>query len=81
MHQCLGTTVETKGSRGIGKMKTNITQRFNFPAADGNGTVECDVVCQNRFVFLTLKDPETGDWKAECKSQPAWYPFSPEGTS
>ncbi|KAI5479014.1 hypothetical protein MNV49_004418 [Pseudohyphozyma bogoriensis] len=66
MHQCLGCTVETNaaGTRGIGKLKTVITQRFDFPALDGEGTVEVDVECQNRFVFFVVKT-ETGEWKCE----------------
>lgn len=41
-----------------------ITQRFKLPAQDGNGEVEVDVECNNRFVFFCLKNAE-GEWKAQ----------------
>jgi hypothetical protein len=80
MHQAIGTTVETKGNRGVGKMKAVsaftaeevdaerdqvITQRFVLPSADGTGTVEVDVECQNRFVNFLEKT--NGEWKIHCK--------------
>ncbi|KAL7422388.1 hypothetical protein Q5752_003034 [Cryptotrichosporon argae] len=61
MHQCLGTTTELAGARAVAKLKTQITQRFELPAADGHGTVEVDVECQNRFTFLVEK--VNGEWK------------------
>lgn len=57
MHRENGTLAEVnlaKG-RGIGKMKATITQRFKF---DG---IECDVDCDCRFIFFTLK--QGGEWK------------------
>ncbi|GAA6033657.1 hypothetical protein JCM8097_004369 [Rhodosporidiobolus ruineniae] len=63
MHKCLGTTVEVNatGQRGIGIVKTEITQRFESEA-EGGGTCEVDVECQNRFVFFVEKQAN-GDWK------------------
>ncbi|OXM75869.1 hypothetical protein C364_06419 [Cryptococcus neoformans Bt63] len=62
MHQAIGTTVETKGDRAIAKMKAVITQRFKLPAQNGNGEVEVDVECQNRFTYFLQKN-SAGDWK------------------
>lgn len=42
-----------------------ITQRFDLPAEHGDGTVEVDVECQNRFTFLVEK--VNGEWKAACE--------------
>ncbi|GAA5880172.1 hypothetical protein JCM8547_006578 [Rhodosporidiobolus lusitaniae] len=64
MHQCLGSSAEVnaKANRGLGIVKTIITQRFESDA-EGGGKCEVDVECQNRFVFFVEKQ-ENGDWKA-----------------
>lgn len=58
MHRECGTLVDLnqKTGRAIGKMKTTITQRFNW---DG---LEFDIDCDNRFINFCKKTPE-GEWK------------------
>ncbi|KAF5388669.1 hypothetical protein D9757_004745 [Collybiopsis confluens] len=62
MHKVLGTSVEVKGHRGLGKCKGIITQRFQIPCEQG-GKCEVDVECQTRFWFWVEKN-ESGEWKA-----------------
>lgn len=62
MHRECGTLVDLnpKTQRAIGKMKTTITQRFEYEG------VPFDIDCDNYFIFFCLKD-SNGDWKAR------WY--------
>jgi hypothetical protein len=58
MHRECGTLVDLnqKTGRAVGKMKTTITQRFNW---DG---LEFDIDCDNRFFFFCKKN-DRGEWK------------------
>lgn len=61
MHRECGTLVDLNpvNDRAIGKMKTTITQRFQYEG------VQYDVDCDNEFIFFCLRT-ENG-WKAQ------WY--------
>lgn len=58
MHRECGISVDLNQATGraVGKMKTTITQRFNW---DG---IEFDIDCDNRFFNFCQKTPE-GEWK------------------
>lgn len=58
MHRECGTLVDLNQATGraVGKMKTTITQRFNW---DG---LEFDIDCDNRFIFFCEKQ-SNGEWK------------------
>ncbi|GAA5885704.1 hypothetical protein JCM16303_003121 [Sporobolomyces ruberrimus] len=67
-HRVNGSTVDLaisgkgKGKRALGKLKATITQRFEMPCIDREGSCQVDIDADCRLCFFLEKN-ERGEWK------------------